>query len=153
NQQFGEPTVRRTNSSANQQFGEPTVRRTNSSANQQFGEPTVRRTNSSANQQFGELTVRRTLDCKTPETRTCSQENFATFADATNAAGLSQWHLHKSWMRFRPGGTSDISRWWNHRNKLRRPSSPGRGDGASLVYRPFRAGRLCGCGPGGSTTG
>src|SRR5262245_27643237 len=38
----------------------------------------------------GEPTVRRTLDCKTPETRTCSQDYLATSVEALYATGLSR---------------------------------------------------------------
>src|SRR5215470_11149042 len=33
--------------------------------------------------------------------------------------------LHILWIRFRPGGTPEISRWWNHRDSDLKFSSPG----------------------------
>jgi hypothetical protein len=46
--------------------------------------------------------------------------------------------------RFRPGGTPDISRWWNHRDRVRPTSQPRRGDRPDLVCRPSGAERTFG---------
>jgi len=73
---------------------------------------------------------------------------------AVDAASLSHWHLHKLWMRLRPGGTPDISRWWSASGTTGTAwnlfSSPGKGVRPSLVSRPFRAGRPFGLISGGS---
>src|SRR5215475_3692944 len=48
--------------------------------------------------------------------------------------------LHKSEITLCPGGTSEISRWRNHRIQSKTSSQPRRGDRQGLVCRPSGAG-------------